>query len=542
MTVVTQLALRAVTAKSDSRVVDQHVEGDRARDLTGQGGRLLKGGQVSGESLHGRARDAHLRSCPIQRCRIPAVDQKPGPGSGQLARAGQAHTAGGARDQDGFLQDGIRRSAHRECKIPWALAKGHARCENAGMTSQREFLFRPDSPLTFAIYLVVYLSVVIRVVLRTPEEGLVHPLVYALLAVYLAFSVAHPVISRRWAPWTHIHLAVLSLVVCALLFTEPRLDYYALLFLGLSIVAASALARGADLTWLAAMCVLLTLSMLAVYGARQAASYVPIYVAGPLIMSMAVLESRRAASERAKSEELLLRLTEANRRLREFAEQAEEAAATQERARLARELHDAATQTVFSMNLTVEAARMALPREPERVPGMLDRLQELARDALAEMRGLVDQLRPQSIEDLGLVRALQRHIAMRGRRDGLKVSFSVEGEERGDPATRDLLFRCAREALSNVLKHAGVGEAAVMLRFDPEAARLRVSDEGRGFDPRAERRPESFGLTSLTERVASRGASLEIRSSPGKGTEVTVSVPLTGGAECKGNPSNPSAS
>jgi len=409
------------------------------------------------------------------------------------------------------------------------------------VTSRREFLFRPDSPLTFVIYLVVYLSVVIRVVLRTPEEGLVHPLVYVLLAVYLAFSVAQPPISRRWAPWTHVHLALMSSLVCALILTEPRLDYYALLFLGLSIVAASALPRGADLTWLAVMCALLTLSMLAAYGPRQAASYVPIYIAGPLILSMAVLESRKAAAERAKSEELLGRLTEANRRLREYAEQAEEAAAAQERTRLARELHDAATQTVFSMNLTAEAARMALDHDPARVKGMLERLQELARDALAEMRGLVDQLRPQSIEDVGLLRTLERHLAMRERRDGLKVTLSVEGDERGEPAVKELIFKSVREALSNVLKHAGVREARATLRFDAQVAILRVSDGGRGFDPGALRKPESFGLMSLRERVESLHGSVAIRSASGKGTELEVRLPLAGGTECQQNPATPSA-
>jgi signal transduction histidine kinase len=409
-----------------------------------------------------------------------------------------------------------------------------------GVATRRPSLFRPDSPIAYAVQFVVYLSVTVRVVLRTPQEGLVSPWVYGLLAVYLVFSVAQPPISRRWALWTHLHLAVLSAVICTLILTEPRLDYYALLFLGLSIVAAGTLPQGADLIWLAVMCVLLTLALLAAFGPREAASFAPIYVAGPLIMSIAARESRKAEEARAKAKDLLGRLTGANRRLREYAEQAEEAAAAQERARLARDLHDAATQTVFSMNLTAEAARIALDQDPGRVPGMLERLQALARDALAEMRALVDQLRPQSIGDVGLVKTLQRHIAMRERRDGLKVTLSVEGAERGDPVLMEVLFKSAREALSNVLKHAGVSAAGIMLRFDEQTATLRVSDAGRGFDPDAERRPEGFGLMSLSERVASLHGSAEVRSAPGKGTEVEVRLPLAGGMECRENPSSPS--
>ncbi len=410
-----------------------------------------------------------------------------------------------------------------------------------GVPSQRASLFRPDSPLAYALHSIVYLSVLLRLLLRTPQEGLVSPLVYGLLAVYLAFSVAQSSISRSWAPWTHLHLAVLSLVICVLILTQPRLDYYAILFLGLSI-AASGLPKGVDLIWLAVMCVLLTLALLAAYGLRQAVSFIPIYIAGPLIMELGARESRNAEEERAKSEVLLGRLTVANRRLREYAEQAEETAAAQERGRLARDLHDAATQTVFSMNLTAEAARMALTQEPGRVPAMLERLQELARDALAEMRALVDQLRPQSIEDLGLVKTLQRHIAMRERRDGMKVTLRVEGAERGDLAVKDALFRSAREALSNVLRHAGVTEAGITLRFDAHAAILRVSDAGRGFDSGVEGRPESFGLVGLRERAASHHGSVEIRSAPGKGTDVEVRLPLTEGTECQENPSSPSVS
>ncbi len=407
------------------------------------------------------------------------------------------------------------------------------------VATQRPSLFRPDSPLTYAIGFIFYLSVVVRVVLRSPQEGLVPASVYGLLAAYLGLSLAHPPISRRWPPWTHIHLVVLCAIVCALLLSSPRLDYYAILFIAPSMIAAGSLPPRTDIAWLVAICVILSLALVAAFGPWIAASFIPIYIAGPLVMGVAVRESRKAEAARAQSEDLLERLSEANRRLREYAEQAEEAAAAQERARLARDLHDAATQTVFSMNLTAEAARMALDQDPGRARGMLDRIQELARDALGEMRSLVDQLRPQSIEDIGLVRALERHLAMRERRDGLKVTLSVEGEEHGESAVRDALFRSAREGLSNVLKHAGVSEAAVLLRFEARDAFLSVSDAGRGFDPGAELRPDSFGLVGLRERVAALRGSMEIRSERGKGTELEVRLPLGGGTECRENQGSP---
>jgi signal transduction histidine kinase len=397
------------------------------------------------------------------------------------------------------------------------------------VATKRASFFHPESPLPFILYFLSYLSVLIRVLLRSPEEGAVHEIVYGLLAVFLALSILQPAISRRWPAWIHVHLVLLCAVICTLLLTTPRLDYYALLFIGLSIVAAQNLPLGTDVRWLAAICVVLTAGLIAAFGLRAAAPFATVYIAGSLLVGLYGRASRTSEAARRKSEELLERLEEANRRLRAYAEQAEEAAAAQERARLARELHDAATQTVFSMNLTAQAAKMAMGQDPARVPGMLDRLQELARDALSEMRLLIDELRPQSVAEAGLVRALERHAALRERRDGMQVRLSVEGEERGDPAVKDALFRSAREALSNVFKHAGVGEAEVTLVFSPREAALRVRDAGRGFDPEADRRPESFGLQSLRERVEALGGAVCIRSAPTEGTEIEVRLPLDPG-------------
>jgi len=399
------------------------------------------------------------------------------------------------------------------------------------MPAKRAAFFHPDSPLPFILYFLAYLSVLVRVLLRSPEEGAVHKIVYGLLAAFLALSVLQPAISQRWPGWIHVHLVLLSAITCALLLTTPRIDYYALLFVGLSIVAAQNLPFGTDVRWLAAICVIVTAALIAAYSPRMAASFAPVYIVGVLLIGLYGRASRMSEAARRRSEQLLESLEEANRRLRAYAEQAEETAGAQERARLARELHDAATQTVFSMNLTAQAAKVAIHQDPARVPGMLDRLQELARDALAEMRLLIEELRPQSVAEAGLVRSLERHAALRERRDGMRVTLTVEGDEQGEAAVKDALFRCAREALSNVLKHAGIGEAEVALTFSAREARLRVRDAGRGFDPDAERRPESFGLQSLRERVEALGGTLCIHSAPAEGTEIEARFPLDPGGK-----------
>jgi two-component system sensor histidine kinase DegS len=145
------------------------------------------------------------------------------------------------------------------------------------------------------------------------------------------------------------------------------------------------------------------------------------------------------------------------------------------------------------------------------------------------MRSLVDELRPRAVAEVGLVRSLQKHLAMRKRRDGLEVRLAVSGEERGQPAVQEALFRMAQEALNNVLRHAGVKEAAVELAFGDKEVSLAVRDAGRGFTAGTASGGESFGLINMRERVEALGGTFRLDSAPGAGTTVQARVPLAQG-------------
>ena len=219
-------------------------------------------------------------------------------------------------------------------------------------------------------------------------------------------------------------------------------------------------------------------------------------------------------------------LQEAHRQLQEYAAQAGELATVQERNRLARELHDSVTQTIFSMTLTTEAAHILLQRDPSQVTPQLDRLQELAQGVLSEMRSLIQQLRLCPVEEGRLVSALQKHLTALEGTEGLIVDFHVEGEEQLPADQEEGLFRIAQEALNNVTKHAKTDRVAVTLRMLNEEALLLVEDHGVGFDPaRQPATGEGFGLTSMKERVDILGGTLEVRSSPGEGTAIMVKLP-----------------
>lgn len=207
-------------------------------------------------------------------------------------------------------------------------------------------------------------------------------------------------------------------------------------------------------------------------------------------------------------------------------EQARRAAQMEERSRLARELHDSVTQTLFSMTLTAEAARAQVDRNPVRAIAQIDRLKSAAHLALGEMRELLLQLRPTPLQERGLVQALRDHIATLDPNNGPQITLTVNGDDRHVNSHAAGLYRVAQEALSNVARHAGASNATLSLDMQPEAITLQVCDDGKGFDPvKLERGGRHLGLTSMAERAAELRGTFHIDSRPGQGTTLTVVVP-----------------
>ena len=201
--------------------------------------------------------------------------------------------------------------------------------------------------------------------------------------------------------------------------------------------------------------------------------------------------------------------------------QAERSAAAAERSRLARDLHDAVTQTLFSASLIAEVLPRLWERNPEEGQRRLEELRELTRGALAEMRTLLLELRPEALveAELGdLLRQLAESITGRAR---VPVTLAVEGQRPLPLEVKVALYRIAHEALNNVAKHAGASQATLNLRCLPKQVELHVSDDGRGFDPESIS-PESLGLGIMRERAEAVGATLTVKSEVGRGTEVVV--------------------
>jgi signal transduction histidine kinase len=207
--------------------------------------------------------------------------------------------------------------------------------------------------------------------------------------------------------------------------------------------------------------------------------------------------------------------------------QAEQLAVMEERQRLARELHDAVTQSLYSLTLLAETARRALAAEQwAQLGGYLERLGAVSQDALKEMRLLLYELRPASLAREGLVGALQRRLDAVEARAGVQTRLLLPSAEITlAPNVENALFRIAQEALNNALKHAGASAVTVNLRQEEHVLILEVEDNGNGFDPRAAE-SGGQGLHNMRERAVGAGGSLDINSVPGEGTKITARIPL----------------
>jgi signal transduction histidine kinase len=205
-------------------------------------------------------------------------------------------------------------------------------------------------------------------------------------------------------------------------------------------------------------------------------------------------------------------------------EQAQELAVLQERQRLARELHDSVAQALYSIALGARTARTLLDRDPGKAVEPLDYVLALAQAGQAEMRALIFELRPESLEIEGLVMTLQKQAEAIQARYGLSVVMEPAEEPMLPLIVKEALYRIAQEALQNSVKHAHATVVELRLRELTTEMMLEVIDNGVGFNPE-QPFPGHMGLQSMRERVAQLRGTLEITSAAGHGVQIRVVIP-----------------
>jgi signal transduction histidine kinase len=243
------------------------------------------------------------------------------------------------------------------------------------------------------------------------------------------------------------------------------------------------------------------------------------------IIFVAIFANMRLKEQQARerTERLMLKLEEANVQLATYATQAEELAVTQERNRLAREIHDNLGHYLTIVNVQIEAAKVVMDSEPARALDALNKAQELAKKGLTRVRESVAALRESPVSNRPLHEAIAS-LVKETQSTGIITEFKVTGVPQVlENKSALALYRAVQEGLTNVRRHARASRVDVLLDFQPRIVRLEVKDNGVGT---AEIR-EGFGLLGIRERMHLLGGELEISTGVGKGFCLAASLPLT---------------
>jgi|GEM_PF-3135801 len=199
----------------------------------------------------------------------------------------------------------------------------------------------------------------------------------------------------------------------------------------------------------------------------------------------------------------------------------------EERARIARELHDETAQTLTAASLNFATLQNLLVANPE-MAGVVGRLQGLCKQMHQDLYRLVHDLRPAQLDDLGLVPALRYLVDEGQKSSGLKVTLTITGtQQKLEPFVETIIYRFVQEGLTNVTRYAETDQASVFLLYEEKQVTARVADKGRGFDPEQPRQAGAgWGLVGIAERAQSLKGTFRIESAPGRGTMLEIVIPL----------------
>lgn len=202
-------------------------------------------------------------------------------------------------------------------------------------------------------------------------------------------------------------------------------------------------------------------------------------------------------------------------------DKAEQAAIAAERNRLARDLHDAVTQTLFSASMIADVLPKIWGRQPEEGERRLEELRQLTRGALSEMRTLLVELRPAALEDTDLGDLIGHQVNAFMARTRIPVTYTRAGDQNPPPEIKEVFYRIVQETFNNIAKHAEAAAVQVLLECQPEHTRIVIQDDGVGFDPEAAR-SAGLGLSIMTERARATGTQIEVHSQIGQGTRLIL--------------------
>ena len=349
------------------------------------------------------------------------------------------------------------------------------------------------------------------------------PVLFVALGILFVWSVllvSEPAISKRWSKYFPIYLALQTGLIFVLLGMPGYTDFFAIPFAILSMQVMFLLNPKIWVVWIGGCALATDLLLMKTYGS-QTFALVLLYTAGNVFYGFYARAIRRAQKMHSENLALASELREANQKLRSYSTQVEQLVIAKERNRLARDLHDSVTQTVFSMNLTTQSASLLLERDPERVEAQLDRLNQLARNALSEMQMLISELKPEEAGRGGLATIIRSYLSGGYFPENITIDLEVQGEQTLELTEEQSLFHIIQEALNNIVKHSQASKAQIRIHL-AEPIWIEVEDNGTGFDLQQTQSSGRGGLPGMRERAEEIGWGLQIRTSPGVGTCVRV--------------------
>ena len=377
-------------------------------------------------------------------------------------------------------------------------------------------------------YIAAYLLAVggiIRTLIRFSDERF-WPIAI-LLGVYLVLLFSEPVFIRRDRLFTYLYLVVQTTIICAVAFLTPSVDFWAALFCPLVVQAMHNFPQRTGFLITGIFTVVMSVFILLGLDPEVGLPLIFVYAVVYFLLAAFIAIIREAEAARRESQQRQTELQSAHRQLQSYIARAEQLAVLQERNRLAHELHDSVTQSLYSLTLFTEAARhMAEEIGQESLEQYIQQIGIMGQQALKEMRLLIYELRPPELEREGLVHALRKRLEAVEGRAGVEARLMADEFVKLPRDVEQELYRIAQEALNNALKHAAADSVIVYLHQSNGSLEMEIVDDGVGFNPEVIPDRGGMGMKSIRDRAEGIDGSVFILSQPGEGTSVKVTVQL----------------
>lgn len=387
---------------------------------------------------------------------------------------------------------------------------------------QKLLLLLPKFPL---LYLTAFFALAAVAAVELSEGPAdTQPITMGLLLVFGILVAVKPYL-KPFTWQVHVFLGLQTALVAAMLLVRPGSLMLPMLFCVLSVMAPLAIHPRVALLWMIIFIAIntfhCTVSPKWDHGWMVSLPYTVGYIfCGTFAYSLA----QTSAAQR-RSEALLAELQVTHQQLQEYASRIEELAVSQERNRLAREMHDALGHRLTVAAVQLEGAERLIPTNPQRASQMVNTVHREVVEALAELRHTVATLRTPLAADLSLPAALTRLVTGFEDATGVKVNWLLPDDLPALPeAYRLALYRVAQESLTNVQRHAQARQVWLELALEQEMLTLLIKDDGLGFV--ADTHATGFGLRGLRERATHLGGEFHLETYPGEGTQICFHLPL----------------